>query len=297
MSKLYKVVNGFDAMSGAAFGGGGGGGGGGGEGRGDQSRRAEAVRKANAARARAAAATAAANQRQKEQNEANRQREIQATIRAAEKKEATRQANIAAASAKLAEERRVNQAREAHAAYTARVKQEEINATKSALINGTSRHVNGKDGIDVANLDKNKTYIMGRPLVGGEVLGVQHSATLFHDGEAWTTLGYHNKNDKVDSRLGDEQDDPTMAGQIVLGTVNTGHMSNQSYVQAMINADGGYNDQAEYDSVPGAILGEGWNCNGMTTGMLNKLGGTVTPFDGKDINKLTGATTSFNFTN
>jgi len=51
MSTLYKLVNGFDSFSGAAFGGGGGGGG-----RGDQSRRAAAVKSANAARARAATA-------------------------------------------------------------------------------------------------------------------------------------------------------------------------------------------------------------------------------------------------
>jgi hypothetical protein len=98
MSTLYKLVNGFDSFSGAAFGGGGGGG------RGDQSRRAEAVRSANAARAKAAAATAAANQRQKEQNEVNRQNEMQATIRAAEKKEATRQASIAAANQRAQED-------------------------------------------------------------------------------------------------------------------------------------------------------------------------------------------------
>ena len=79
MSTLYKLVNGFDSISGAAFGGGGGGGGGG---RGDQSRRAAAVRSANAARAKAAAATAAANQRAQE--DAQEKIRIQASIRSAE---------------------------------------------------------------------------------------------------------------------------------------------------------------------------------------------------------------------
>ena len=55
MSTLYQLVNGFDSISGAAFGGGGGGGGG----RGGRSRRAAAVRRAYAARTRAATAAAA----------------------------------------------------------------------------------------------------------------------------------------------------------------------------------------------------------------------------------------------
>ena len=56
MSNLNTLINGFDSISGAAFGGGGGGGGGY---RGDQSRNAEKVRAANAVKAANAAKIAA----------------------------------------------------------------------------------------------------------------------------------------------------------------------------------------------------------------------------------------------
>jgi hypothetical protein len=290
-----------------------GGGGGGGGGRGGQSRRAEQVRAANAARAKAAhnaavkkasaqaaaqkdadraaarqrynaekarqASIAAANQRAQEA--AQEKNRIQATIRAAEKKEATRQANIAA----------VKKA----SAQAAANKADKYGVTPTSMT-----HKNDADGINVADLDKSKTYIIGRPVDGLGALGVNHSAQLYYNGKTkeWDTLAAHNLNgNRLTSEFGLDADEPHLPGQVVLGTVNTGHMSNQAYIERMINTDGGYNDDAEYDAIPSLTAGQGWNCNGYTMGMIDHLGATVTPFDGRDVSSLTGADTRFNFSN
>jgi hypothetical protein len=287
--------------------------GGGGGGRGGQSRRAEQVRAANAARAKAAhnaavkkasaqaaaqkdadraaarqrynaekarqASIAAANQRAQEA--AQEKNRIQATIRAAEKKEATRQANIAA----------VKKA----SAQAAANKADKYGVTPTSMT-----HKNDADGINVADLDKSKTYIIGRPVDGLGALGVNHSAQLYYNGKTkeWDTLAAHNLNgNRLTSEFGLDADEPHLPGQVVLGTVNTGHMSNQAYIERMINTDGGYNDDAEYDAIPSLTAGQGWNCNGYTMGMIDHLGATVTPFDGRDVSSLTGADTRFNFSN
>jgi len=275
MSNLHTLINGFDALSGAVFGGGGGGGGGGGY-RGDQSRNAEKVRAANAARAKAAAQKAADASRARDQADARRKREIQATILAAEKEQA-RLDQIAAANLAAA------------------------NRTDKYGVTPTSMtHKNDADGINVADLDKSKTYIVGRPVDGLGAFGVQHSAQLFYNGKTkeWDTLAAHNLNgNRLTSEIGLDADLPHLPGQVVLGTVNTGHMSNQAYIERMINTDGGYNDDAEYDTIPSLTAGQGLNCNGYTMGMIDHLGATVTPFDGRDVSSLTGADTRFNFSN
>jgi hypothetical protein len=161
-------------------------------------------------------------------------------------------------------------------------------------------HKNDADGINVADLDKSKTYIIGRPVDGFGALGVKHSAQLYYNGKtkAWDTLAAHNLNgNRLTSEFGLDADEPHLPGQVVLGTVNTGHMSNQAYIERMINTDGGYNDDAEYDAIPSWTAGQGWNCNGYTMGMIDHLGATVTPFDGRDVSSLTGADTRFNFSN
>jgi hypothetical protein len=313
--------------------------GGGGGGRGGQSRRAEQVRAANAARAKAAhnaavkkasaqaaaqkdadraaarqrynaekarqASIAAANQRAQEA--AQEKNRIQATIRAAEKKEATRQANIAAvkkASAQAAAQKDAARAVARQKYYAEKARQANISAANKADKYGVTptsmTHKNDADGINVADLDKSKTYIIGRPVDGLGALGVNHSAQLYYNGKTkeWDTLAAHNLNgNRLTSEFGLDADEPHLPGQVVLGTVNTGHMSNQAYIERMINTDGGYNDDAEYDAIPSLTAGQGWNCNGYTMGMIDHLGATVTPFDGRDVSSLTGADTRFNFSN
>ena len=324
MSNLHTLINGFDALSGAVFGGGGGGGGGGGY-RGDQSRNAEKVRAANAARAKAAAQKAADASRARDQADARRKREIQATILAAEKEQArldqiaaTKLANkkeqerLDAIAAQKAEDKRQKEfeMRETiRAAEKEQARLDQIAAANLAAANRTDKygvtptsmtHKNDADGINVADLDKSKTYIVGRPVDGLGAFGVQHSAQLFYNGKTkeWDTLAAHNLNgNRLTSEIGLDADLPHLPGQVVLGTVNTGHMSNQAYIERMINTDGGYNDDAEYDTIPSLTAGQGWNCNGYTMGMIDHLGATVTPFDGRDVSSLTGADTRFNFSN
>ena len=161
MSRIYKLINGFDAFGGTAFGGGGGGGGGGGRssggrGRGNGAAQLAAKRKQAAAQQAAAkreqqrqaqaaaeAAQRAEDRRQEReaaaarlaaQERARKQREAQAAIAAAEKAERDRQAREAAIAEKAAVEEKARKQREMQAAIAAAEKTERENQVKEASV-------------------------------------------------------------------------------------------------------------------------------------------------------------------
>ena len=152
MSRIYKLINGFDAFGGTAFGGGGGGGGGrrggsGGASRAAARRKREAQQAAakreqqrQAQEAREAAQRAEDRRQEREaaaarlaaQERARKQREAQAAIAAAEKAERERQAREAAIAAKAAAEERARKQREMQAAIAAAEKTERERKAREA---------------------------------------------------------------------------------------------------------------------------------------------------------------------
>ncbi|HSR87838.1 MAG TPA: hypothetical protein VLL07_02695, partial [Pontiella sp.] len=97
------------------------------------------------------------------------------------------------------------------------------------------------------------------------------------DGKHYATLGAASKKDngKLKSKMNRESD--VERGENVFETavrIPEG-MTEDEYIQLMIDTDENYNDDETYSALPNKNKKEGYNSNSYTAGLIDATGGTI----------------------